>query len=482
MLLLAAALAGIGLLQACSAVGPDYVPPEIETPDSWHETLAEGLETGEADLRTWWESLSDPLLDDLIERASSGNLDLKEALFRIAEARARRGVAAGEQYPDLDATGSFERTRFSDNAVQDGFDVGPDNLYSAGFDASWEIDVFGRIRRSVESADAAWQASIEDYRDVLVTLFAEVALNYVEVRAQQQRLKYARSNVESQKKTLELAQIRFENGLVPKLDVTQAISNLANTESTVPSIEADLTKAVNRLCVLLGEHTVELREELLGEADIPAPPEQILVGLPAELLRQRPDVRRAERDLAAQTALIGVATADLYPRFSLSGYFAWQSDSSGDLLDASSQTYGFALPSIRWNIFDGSRIRNSIRVEEARTQQLLSRYENTVLLALEEVENFLTALLREKERLEMLARAVEASEESVELVQELYIDGLTDFQNVLDTERTLFNQQDLFVTSRGQVTKNLISLYKSLGGGWKLPEAEPDAGRKTEGD
>jgi NodT family efflux transporter outer membrane factor (OMF) lipoprotein len=466
---------GLLILQGCAAVGPDYEAPEIIMPDAWHESLVEGLESGDSNLHVWWKALNDPVLESLIQRAAEGNLDLKTAMARIEEARARRGVAEGEFYPDIDADVSYSREELSENVVPRGFRTEDQSLYSVGFDAAWEIDVFGRIRRSVESADAALQASVEDYRDVLVTLFAEVALNYTDVRSLQARLEVARENVQAQRETLELVETRFDAGLVPKLDVTQARSNLAISESTMPSLESSLIQAYNRLSVLLGEQPGALQAELAEMSPIPAPPGRILVGIPAELLRQRPDIRRAERDLAAQTAQIGVATADLYPRFSLSGFFAYQARDNEDVFDASSAAYSVG-PSIRWNIFDGSRILNNIRVEEARTKQALITYEQTVLLALEEVEDILAAYTREKVRMASLQRAVEATQESVSLVQTLYVDGLTDFQNVLDTERALLNQQDTLMESQGQVTRNLVSLYKALGGGWDpgTPGAESD--------
>lgn len=461
------------LLQGCAAVGPDYEAPEIDMPDAWHEALTEGLAGGESGLDTWWMSFDDPVLNGLIQRAADANLSLLSALSRIDEARATVGIASGQHYPEANTSALFERSQTSKNTVPRGFRATDQSLYSVGFDVAWEIDLFGRIRRSVESADASLQASVENYRDVLVVLYAEVASGYVDVRTLQKRLEIASANVEVQKKTLELTKNRFDSGLVPRLDVTQAESNLANTESQIPLIDTQLVWAYNRLSVLLGEHPGALRDELAATAAIPLPPDSLLVGVPADLLRQRPDVRQAERLLAAQHAQIGVAVSDMYPRFSLTGSFAWQARNNEDVFDASSRAYGIG-PSIRWNIFNGFRTKSTIRAEEERTRQALLGYEQTVLLALEEVENTLAAFAREKTRQASLSRAVDATRESVSLVEQLYVDGLTNFQNVLDTERSLFAQEDAFIESQGLVTKYMISLYKALGGGWR-PEAQKAA-------
>jgi NodT family efflux transporter outer membrane factor (OMF) lipoprotein len=439
-------------------------------PDAWHQELTGGMGEGEAVLHNWWTTLGDAKLTELIQRAAQNNLSLQEAAARIDEARARRGVAIGQNYGEVNNNASYGRQKVSENLLQLPIGGDPFNNWSFGFDASWEIDVFGRIRRSVESADAAMEATVENYRDVLVTLFAEVALNYVDVRTLQKRIEVAVDNADAQRKTLELVQERFNNGLVPKLDVTQAQSNLATTEAQIPLLRIGLIQAFNRLSVLLAEHPGGLQEELEELMPIPSPPDTILLDLPANLLRQRPDIRRAERDLAAQHARIGQAEADLYPRFSLNGSFAWESRSTGDWFSPESQAWTAFLPSIRWNIWDGTRIRNTVKAEEAITRQALLRYEQTVLLALEEVEDSIASYAKEQIRLDTLDRGVTASQESVELVQELYLEGLTDFQNVLDTQRTLFAQQDSYLTSKGLVTVYLISLYKSLGGGWKAEE------------
>jgi NodT family efflux transporter outer membrane factor (OMF) lipoprotein len=311
---------------------------------------------------------------------------------------------------------------------------------------------------------------VEDYRDVLVVLLAEVGVNYVDAIALQERIQLADQNVQAQRDSLQLTQDRFDAGLTSALDVAQAESNLANTEARIPQLETRLTAALNRIAVLLGENPGSVHDELLGRTEIPRSPDEILIGIPADVVRQRPDIRRAERELAAQTARIGLATAGLYPRFSLTGFLGLDSASIGDLVDGDSVTWSVGLPFVS-HLFDGGRTRGRIQVEEARTDQLLSAYELTVLTALEEVENALVAFAQEKARRDRLARAVDASARSVELVRTQYMAGLTNFQNVLDSQRSLTDQQDQLAESEGLVIENLITLYRALGGGWQ-PEPE----------
>ncbi len=462
------------LSQGC-VVGPDYEPPVTTMPDVWHQRAARGIAEGEAPLQTWWRVLDDPLLEELIVRAERANLDLRQAVERIREARARLRVVGGDKVPSVNVSGDASRSQASDNGVSSppvgGFDAS--SLYNAGFDAVWELDFFGRIRRSIESARASYEASIEDYRDVLVTLFAEVARNYVEARSFQQRLAYAHANVEVQRETLQLTQDRFAAGLVSALDVAQAESNLASSEARIPVLETGLELALNRLAVLLGEQPGKLHDELERVMDLPDPPVRITVGLPGDLLRQRPDVRIAERNLAAQTARIGVAVADLYPRFSLTGFLGLQSVQGGDFLDGDSVTWSFGLP-FSWNLFDGGSRRSAVEVERARTEQLLTSYQQTVLLALEEVENSIVAYDREQQTRERLLVAVDATLRSLELVRTQYMAGLTDFQNVLDTQRSLFTQQDELATTEGRVVQDLIAIYKAVGGGWAEDAEQPE--------
>jgi len=474
-LLMTVCAIGALALGGCT-VGPDYVEPETETPDAWHSAAVDGLEDGQATLQTWWTVFDDDQLNELVLRSANGNLDLRAALWRVEEARALRGVVAGERKPQVGFSADATRSKPSENgllgdfAPEDGFEA--ENLFATGLGASWEIDVFGRIRRQVEAADAATEASVEAYRDVLVSLYAETALAYLNVRTAQERLRIARANVEAQESTLQLTRDRFDAGLVSALDVTQAESNLANTYSLIPVIERDLNEGLNRLAVLLGEHPGTLHAELDQEVAIPHEPEAVATGLPTELLRQRPDVRQAERLLASQTAKIGVATADLYPTFSLTGFLGLEAVNAGDLGSSDSVTWNIGLP-LRWNIFAGGRIRSRIRAEEARTNQLLAAYEQTVLDALEEAENTMVAFAKEVERRARLEQAVDATQRSLDLVLTQYTAGLTDFQNVLDTQRTLLLREDELAVAEGLVVSNLVRLYRALGGGWDPDTAQP---------
>ena len=469
---LAVALLVILAAAACT-VGPDYEVPATPVPDAWAAAAAEELSVVDSPLETWWEHFNDAQLTALIERAGLSNLDLQAAVARVEEARALRGVATGERVPQVFVDGSYQRTQPSENSLlpapPGGFDEA--SLYDVGLSFSWELDFFGRIRRSVEAATARLEASVEDYRDVLVLLYAEVARAYIDVRELQARLHFARGNARAQEESLELTEVRFEVGLTSGLDVAQAEANLGNTRAAIPTLEIGLEAAMNRLAVLVAEHPGSLDQELDEIKPIPEPDTDLTIGMPADLLRRRPDIRRAERALAAQTALVGVATADLYPTFSLSGVLGVQATSSGDLGDGDSVTWAL-IPGLRWNIFSGGRVRNRIRVEEARTQQALLAYEGTVLRALEEVENALVAYERERVRRDRLREATGAQQRAVELVETQYKSGLTNFQNFLDAQRSLFQSQDSLAASEGQVVKNLADLSRALGGGWTMPQGD----------
>jgi NodT family efflux transporter outer membrane factor (OMF) lipoprotein len=410
----------------------------------------------------------DPVLDELIRDAQDSNKDLQAAYFRILEARAVRGIAAGDRYPQVDATAEAGTTEPSESVT--GLTERVDT-FSLGAGLSWEIDLFGRVRRSVEAATAGYEASVEDYRDVTVTLLGEVALNYVDVRTLQVRLFYARSNIDAQRESLKITQARFDAGLTSALDVAQAESNLGRSEAEVPVLEAGLEAALNRLEVLTGRPPGALHERLADVKPIPEPPAEVALGIPAEVLRQRPDVRRAERALAAQTARIGVATADLYPRLSLTGFFASDAGDLDDLATGKSVTWGIGIP-LRWSVFSGGRVQSQIQAERARADQAFKAYEQSVLLALEEVQTTLAAYAQERRRVEQLEKATDATQRAVDLVRTQYVSGLTDFQNVLDTQRTLFQLQQELASSEGREVKSLVALYRALGGGWDVEAAD----------
>ncbi len=456
-------------------VGPDYVGPSGHVPDAWSRNVLRDLHG--PSLAGWWKGFRDPTLNTLIERAREANPDLKVALHRISEARAQRGIARSQGLPKANASALYSRERASENLggfVRDN----PSSFYSTGFDAGWEIDLFGGIRRSVEAADANVQAREEDYRDALVTLFAEVALNYIDYRTFEERIAVALGNIGAQQGSVDLTQGRLDAGLVPRIDVTQAESNLALSEASVPLLRTELIAAKNRLASLTGGFPESVDGLLARSRGIPMPSSGYSSGLPADLLRARPDVRSAERQLAAQTARIGVAEADLYPRLTLAGDFNLQADSSADLFDSPSRAYSFG-PSFRWAIFSAGQIRNQIAAEESRAYQALAVYERSVLDAVEEVETTMASIVNERERLSDLGRAVSSSRETVSLVKNNYESGLVSFQNVLDAERTKFSAEDEEVFSRGQVARYYVTLYKALGGGTEceyIPEVDPVPG------
>jgi multidrug efflux system outer membrane protein len=462
------------LSQGCRVVGPDYVRPDMQHPDSWR-TLHEGPVTKDPNgLAQWWTLFQDETLNDLVKQAYASNLDVFEAYWRIQESRAVRDVQTGRYSPQIDAIGSYKRARDTENGLfqyPDG--TGPDgtNLHKAGLDASWEIDLFGQISRAQESAQAALDADIENYHAILVVLCADLTSDYVQLRTIQQRIVFAQDNVERQQTTLELTQNRYQAGIGRELDVRQAELNLHNTWAKIPRLRQSETEVINRIAVLLNTYPSRLAEKLAPRGKIPAMPESVMVMMPAQVIRQRPDVRRAERQLAAQTARVGIATADLYPSLTLAGSFVLEATDMAGLGDRSSRKYGFG-PSLRWNLFSGNRIRSSIQAEKAGVKQALARYEKSVLTAVEEVESAMVAHQQESIRLESLKRSHSASVRSVELVDSLYQNELTDFQNVLDMQRTLSVQQDKLALSQGQVILNFISLYKSLGGDWSFEQSQ----------
>ena len=452
------------VLTGCATVGPDYVPPKKSVSKDWYTQLKGGLSTEEMDPQTlaaWWTTLNDPELSSLIDRAVLGNLDLKKALARVREARARRGMAKADLFPTLDATGSATWSRSS----KDTGTGKTSDLYAASFDAGWELDIFGGVRRSLEAAGADLQASQEDLRDVLVSLLAEVALNYVEARTFQARLAFAETNLEAQNETYQLTLWRYQAGLSDELAVQQARYNLESTRSQIPTLRTGLEEAMNRIAVLLGEQPGKVHGELEKRESIPVIPLKVAVGVPADVLRRRPDIRRAESQLAAQTARVGVATADLYPKFTLIGSIGLEALSFSNPSSASSWTLSGG-PKVTWAIFKAGAIRQNIEAQSALQEQYLTAYEAAVLSALEEVENALVAYAEEQLRRQSLSEAIQAAQKAAELAQHKYQAGLTDFSNVLDAERSLLSFQDQLAQSDGTVTSNLVRLYKALGGGW----------------
>jgi multidrug efflux system outer membrane protein len=461
------------LLASACAVGPDYVRPDPPLPATW-QTAPTGFDAAAAaPVGRWWDTFGDPVLANLVERATVANRDVVRAAARVAEAQALYRATRSAEFPSIDSDADVLYQRSSVNAL---FPGGTDDtLYGIGVSASWEVDLFGRVRRSVESSAARFEASEDDRRAVLVAVAAEVANTYVEVRTLQRRLDVARANLESQGRIVELTRIRFEGGIASSLDVAQAESIHANTRTVIPPLQADLARQINRLSVLLGENPGPLASELEPIAPIPTPPSELTVSLPVDVVRQRPDVRFAERELAAQTALIGVATADLYPRLTLFGTFGFDATDAADLFQGPSRSYSVG-PSVRWNVFDAGRIRALIGAEEARTAQALAAYEQSILLALEEVENALVTYARLQEQRDASVDAIRAANQSLELATALYKDGLVDFQNVLDAQRTLLAFEDQLARVDGSSAQTLVQLYRALGGGWAALEPPADDG------
>jgi len=447
-------------------VGPDYVMPEYEVPDAWESAAAADVEGETPPILDWWSAFGDPVLDSLMIRARDANLDLVIAVGRVSEARAFRAIAGGDYWPQVEGTGKYS---WGETPILPG---GPTESWNFGLGALWEIDLFGRVRRGAEAAGADFHAAIEDYRDVQVSLYSEVATSYVNIRALQARLLFAQSNVDSQRETMEVVTAREEAGIVPRLDVARARSNLANTEAAIPQFETGLAAEKNRLSVLLGEVPGEAGLRIGSYTAIPIPPDSLVSVMPANLIRRRPDIRAAERKLAAQTARVGVATAELYPKLSLGGTVGLL---AGGFSDLGSDAVRWDLsPGFSWNLFNGGKVRGQIKVQEARVDQSLANYEKTILQALGEVESAIVALKQTKIRQQLLEIAVEAAQESVTLVHIQYIEGLTDFQSYLDAQRVLFSQQDQLAETRGNVFQSVVVLNRAMGGGWSLEEPMPD--------
>lgn len=453
---------GMMALLGCTA-GSDYAEPGMQTPGAW--SRGGGAKLNERELRTWWRTLGDGELTGFVNQAVKNSPRLRLAAARLKEARALRGVAESGRFPTLDAVGSVDRGRGALRGRPS-----TNTLYSGSFDSAWELDLFGRIRRQVEAAEAELQATEEDYYDVLVTLTAEVALNYVEVRAFQKRLAVAQENRAAQRRTLDLVKGNFEAGEVSRLDLEQAQGNVETTESQIPSLETSLAQAKHRLAVTVGSAPANLDGKLAKVRGIPMGSRSIAVGLPAEVMRRRADVRRAERLLAAQWARVGAAEAELYPSLRLTGTVGLESIGMGTFLKGSSGVFGVG-PSVSWNVFNGGRVRQMIKVETARQEQALISYEATILDAMRDVEDAIVAYGMEMVRRESLARAEQSARRTVELAEGQYRGGESSFIPVLDAQRSLFQAQDQLVRSEAQITSNLIRLYKALGGGW-VPRKE----------
>jgi NodT family efflux transporter outer membrane factor (OMF) lipoprotein len=452
-------------------VGPNYCTSPAATAEQWIDAdnpRLKGIEMGNAQ---WWTAFHDPALDYLVASAADENLTLKTAGCRILEARAERGVAAGNLFPQQqEMSGSYSRNALGNGYPLNLFDVGHYyNNTMAGFNAAWELDFWGRFRRAIEAADANLDAQCAGYNNVLVLLQAEVATNYIQMRAFEERLLLARKNVDLQKDTLRIISLRERVGLVTELDVQQATYNLGQTESMIPTLDAGRRRAQNRLCILMAKPPQTLEQIANRSISIPVPPQEIVVGIPAELLRRRPDVQQAERLAAVQSARIGIAEAEFYPHIAITGTIGVQAQDFSNLFNSQSLV-GQIGPGFSWNLLNYGRIENNVRAQDAIFQQAVLTYRDTVLRANEEVENGIVSFLREQDRVASLTGSANAAARAVEIATRQYEKGTTDYQRLLDSERVLVQQQDTLAESRGLVGIHLVSVYKALGGGWQAQQ------------
>lgn len=476
-----AIFAAVLIFAGCATVGPDYVKPDIKAPEVWNTRTPQGTAPAAAQdaLTSWWVNLKDPVLVNLIDIAIKNNKDLKKAEARIREARAARGVTEARYYPAVNGSGAYSLSRTEKNG-----ETGTTReIFTAGLDAGWEIDFFGGVRRANEAARATYEASQEDYGMVYVTLAAEVALNYVDVRTLQARLAIVEDDLRLLTETYDLTVYRQKAGLVTQLDIDRAKTNMEATRASVPTLKTRLAAAMNRLSALMGEYPGFADPKVSAPAGLPPVPVEMALGVPAETLRRRPDVRNAERQLAAQTARIGVATADLYPKLTLNGSIGIDASTFAGLFTGNSRFFDIG-PRFTWNIFNAGAVRSNIEIQNARQQQAYLQYENTIILALEEAENAITAFVNEQKRMQSLNDALASATDSTNLALSQYKSGLIDFQAVLDAQRTYLSVKDNLATSKGAVVGDLVRLYKALGGGWTpgaAPGEKAEKAKKTNG-
>jgi NodT family efflux transporter outer membrane factor (OMF) lipoprotein len=458
------------VLAVATGVGCDvrrpYQPPDPKPPAAWSAFVAQPADA--ESLSRWWETFGDERLTALIRRAVEGNPDVRTAISRVREARATMRSTRTQLLPTADATGSARATRNSSQAGVGGMT----DFYSLGIDASWEIDAFGGIRSTVDAANATADAREADLQDVLITLTADVALNYIDIRSLQRRLEIAQSNVNLQQETLELTQFRAQAGLATDLDVQQARSNVESTRAQIASLESQAAQSVHAIAILLGRPPAELDTELSTTAPITEAPIEATLGVPADALRRRPDVRSAERQVAAQAAQVNAARADLYPSFRLAGSIGLESLSLARLLVPGAGVWSGG-PSVGTRLFDRRQLRENLVVQNERQEQAARTYETVVLRALQEVEDSLTALAQEQVRRSHLTAAADAAQQAADLSLQLYNAGLRDFRDVLDAQRSLLTLQDALASSGATVSSDLVRLFKALGGGWSAAALLP---------
>ncbi len=452
----------IGLSVAGCAVGPDFKEPRPNMPGGWvgvggaAATQPSAANLSPMQVVEWWRTFNDPTLNTLIYGAVQSSLDLKLATSRIRQARAVTGTVTPGLFPSANVGGSYSRS---------GTANGERDAFRAGFDAAWELDVFGGIRRGIEAANADVQAAVEDRHDVEVTLLSEVAIDYIQLRGYQRQIRTAKQNLDLQQHSASVTHKRIEAGLAAALDAATADAQVATTASQIPALESLAQQSIYALSLLLGQQPGALVEQLTSAAPIPTTPPAIPIGLPSDLLRRRPDIRRAEAQLHSATARIGVATADLFPRFSLTGSLGLQGAKSSSLSTWNDRFWSVG-PSVSWPIFDAGRIRSQVEVQNAAQEQAATLYERAVLTALHDVEVALVAYSKEQTHREALANVVNLNRRAVDIATRLYTQGFTTFLNVLDAQRALLGSEDALAQSDSNVAANLVSLYKALGGGW----------------
>lgn len=459
-------------------VGPNYCPPCADVAEQYIAAADPRVSNRSADDSRWWAAFHDPRLDNLIQIAYEQNLSLREACFRILEARMQRAIAVGNFFPQTQqAFADYSRSAVSTTvanhqAIQQAIQQPFYSLWDGGFNLAWELDFWGRFRRAIESADAQVQVTVEDYDAALVLLVSSVADTYARVRTLQEQLRLTEANVALQRKTFDIVQTQRKLGKSNQLAVEQAATSLGQTEALIPPLRIQIRQAINQLCVLLGTPPEKLEEQtLLGVGPIPTAAAEVAVGIPADLLRRRPDVRRAERQLAVQSARIGIATAQLYPQISIAGTIGVQSRQLATLPDSES-FIGSIGPSLRWDVLNYGRNLSAIRLQDAKFQQLVAAYQNTVLTANEEAENGLVAFLESQLQVGAQRRAATAARNALDLGLVQFQEGIIDFNTVFVLEQTLVQQENQLAQARGNVATGLISIYKALGGGWQIRLAD----------
>ncbi len=455
------------------AVGPDYKPSKPAMPTGWMGKASASTSRPASrpadqasELVRWWKTFNDPALSGLIERAFAANLDVKAAEARIRQARAVRVGVGSALWPTGDAAGSYTRGRPAGERAL------TSNLYRTGLDAAWELDVFGGIRRGIEAADADVQASIEDRRAVLVTLAGEVAFAYVDLRVAQQRVAVARKNLLAQEQNADVTHQKFAGGLIGELDVANADAQVATTASVIPALEALVQQTIYTLSILVAQPPGALVGELSATSSVPIPSPTVPVGVPSDLLRRRPDIRKAEAAIHGATARIGVATAEMFPKFSISGSIGYSSNLFDTWTKWANRFWSWG-PSATWRVLDGGAIQADIEAKKALQEQSVLAYQQTVLRALQDVENSLVAASMEQKRRSSLEVSVAANTKAVDVSTRLYKQGQTDFIRVLDAQRGLLVTEDALVQSGGAIATDLVALYKALGGGWIDEPAPP---------